>query len=192
MSLGFYFDVTRCIGCRTCQVACKDRRDIQKPGVRPRRVESFETGTYPQVGMFHVSVACNHCESPACVANCPTLAMHKTADGVVLHDDARCVQCRNCVTVCPYGAPQFDDEADMIVKCDSCYDLCKGGMNPTCVDACPTRALEFGDIDELRRQHGSDCVSEIPVLGTADHTHPNLLVKPNGAAVSPSFAKVAL
>ena len=118
--------------------------------------------------------------------------MHKTVDGVVLHDDARCVQCRNCVTVCPYGAPQFDDEADMIVKCDSCYDLRKGGMNPTCVDACPTRALEFGDIDELRRQHGTDCVSEIPVLGTADHTHPNLLVKANDAAVSPSFAKVAL
>ena len=196
----FHFDGERCTGCKTCQLACADYNDLTCD-FWYRRIYEFgggaweqgEDGTWSTTAFtYHASVACNHCESPACVANCPTLAMHKTVDGVVLHDDARCVQCRNCVTVCPYGAPQFDDEADMIVKCDSCYDLRKGGMNPTCVDACPTRALEFGDIDELRRQHGTDCVSEIPVLGTADHTHPNLLVKANDAAVSPSFAKVAL
>ena len=182
MALGFYLDATRCIGCR----------NIQAPGARPRRVESFETGTYPQVGMFHLSVGCNHCDDPACVANCPTLAMHKTSDGIVLHDDARCVQCKNCMTVCPYGAPQWDADAQMIVKCDSCYDLRKAGMNPTCVDACPTRALKFGDIDELRREYGSDCVSELPVLGSADRTHPNLLVRPSDVAANPAFTEVVL
>ena len=65
MSLGFYVDVQRCIGCRTCQVACKDRHNLQAAGPRTRRVGSFECGTYPEVGMFHLTVSCDHCDDPA-------------------------------------------------------------------------------------------------------------------------------
>ena len=72
MSLGFYVDVQRCIGCRTCQVACKDRHNLQSAGPRTRRVGSFECGTYPEVGLFHLTLSCNHCDDPACVAGCPT------------------------------------------------------------------------------------------------------------------------
>ncbi len=89
MSLGFYVDLGSCIGCKTCQVACKDRRDIQVAGPRLRRVDTFECGTYPEVGLFHLNISCNHCESPACVANCPTGAMYKDADGTVQHDDEK-------------------------------------------------------------------------------------------------------
>ena len=71
MSLGFYVNLQRCIGCKTCQVACKDRHDLQQAGPRPRRVGTFECGTYPDVDMFHLVVSCNHCERPACVAGCP-------------------------------------------------------------------------------------------------------------------------
>lgn len=105
MSLGFYVDVQRCIGCRTCQVACKDRHNLQAAGPRTRRVGSFECGTYPEVGMFHLTVSCSHCDDPACVAGCPTGAMFKSDDGTVQHVDDRCVVCRNCMITCPYGAP---------------------------------------------------------------------------------------
>ena len=192
MSLGFYVDLQRCIGCRTCQVACKDRRDLQSAGPRPRRVDSFECGTYPDVSLFHLALSCNHCDEPACVAGCPTAALHKAGDGTEQYDADRCVVCRNCMTVCPYGAPQHDEDANLIAKCDACKALRDAGRNPVCVDACPMRALEFGELDELRAAHGGDLTSELPVLPSADVTHPNLLLRPSAGALREDFREVTL
>lgn len=192
MSLGFYVDLQRCIGCRTCQVACKDRRDLQSAGPRPRRVDSFECGTYPDVSLFHLALSCNHCDEPACVAGCPTAALHKADDGTVQYDADRCVVCRNCMTVCPYGAPQHDEDANLIAKCDACKALRDAGRNPVCVDACPMRAIEFGELDELRAAHGDDLTSELPVLPSADVTHPNMLLRPSAGALREDFREVTL
>ena len=192
MSLGFYVDLQRCIGCRTCQVACKDRRDLQSAGPRPRRVDSFECGTYPDVSLFHLAMSCNHCDEPACVAGCPTAALHKADDGTVQYDADRCVVCRNCMTVCLYGAPQHDEDANLIAKCDACKALRDAGRNPVCVDACPMRAIEFGELDELRAAHGDDLTSELPVLPSADVTHPNLLLRPSAGALREDFREVTL
>lgn len=192
MSLGFYVDLQRCIGCCTCQVACKDRRDLQSAGPRPRRVDSFECGTYPDVSLFHLALSCNHCDEPACVAGCPTAALHKADDGTVQYDADRCVVCRNCMTVCPYGAPQHDEDANLIAKCDACKALRDAGRNPVCVDACPMRAIEFGELDELRAAHGDDLTSELPVLPSADVTHPNLLLRPSAGALREDFREVTL
>ena len=192
MSLGFYVDLQRCIGCRTCQVACKDRRDLQSAGPRPRRVDSFECGTYPDVSLFHLALSCNHCDEPACVAGCPTAALHKADDGTVQYDADRCVVCRNCMTVCPYGAPQHDEDANLIAKCDACKALRDAGRNPVCVDACPMRAIEFGELDELRAAHGGDLTSELPVLPSADVTHPNLLLRPSAGALREDVREVTL
>lgn len=192
MSLGFYVDLQRCIGCRTCQVACKDRRDLQSAGPRPRRVDSFECGTYPDVSLFHLALSCNHCDEPACVAGCPTAALHKADDGTVQYDADRCVVCRNCMTVCPYGAPQHDEDANLIAKCDACKALRDAGRNPVCVDACPMRAIEFGELDDLRAAHGDDLTSELPVLPSADVTHPNLLLRPSAGALREDFREVTL
>lgn len=192
MSLGFYVDLQRCIGCRTCQVACKDRRDLQSAGPRPRRVDSFECGTYPDVSLFHLALSCNHCDDPACVAGCPTAALHKAGDGTVQYDADRCVVCRNCMTVCPYGAPQHDEDANLIAKCDACKALRDAGRNPVCVDACPMRAIEFGELDELRAAHGDDLTSELPVLPSADVTHPNMLLRPSAGALREDFREVTL
>lgn len=177
MSLGFYVDLNRCIGCRTCQVACKDRHDLMNPGPKTRRVASYETGAYPNPSMFHVTLSCNHCEDPACVKHCPTAAMHKSDDGTVVHDDTKCIQCRYCMMVCPYGAPQWDEDASMIVKCDSCKDLRAAGKNPVCVDSCLTRAIEFGDLDELCAKHGDDLVSDIVAVPSSEMTRPNILFR---------------
>ena len=193
MTLGFFFDATRCAGCHVCQIACKDRMDLQTAGAVPRRVTSYEAGSYPEATMFHMSIGCNHCEKPACVANCPTGAMFKDAkSGVVLHDDDVCIGCRSCMASCPYGAPQFDEELQLIVKCDSCKALRDAGMNPVCADACMMRALDFGDLDELREKHGSDAVSEVPAIPSADKTNPNLLIKPSAAAARDDFAEIVL
>lgn len=193
MALGFYFDQTRCVGCRVCQVACKDRLDLQNPGAVPRRVVSYELGSYPAATIFHTSVGCNHCEKPVCVANCPTGAMHKDPEtGIVLHDDDVCIGCRSCIMSCPYGAPQFDEEASLVVKCDSCKVLREAGMNPVCVDACMMRALDFGEIDELRAKYGEGLVSELPALGSADATSPNLVIKAAPAALKDDFTEIVL
>lgn len=193
MSLGFFVNMERCIGCRTCQVACKDRMSIQQAGPRPRRVDTYEVGAFPSADIFHVVVSCNHCKDPACVAACPSRAMHIADDGTVMHDDSLCILCRMCTLACPYGAPQLDEHAARIVKCDSCKALRDAGMKPTCVDACEQRALEFGDLDELRSAHpNAELVSEIPCIGTASFTHPNLLLQPTEAAKNNDFREVLM
>ena len=83
---------------------------------------------------------------------------------------------------CPYGAPQYSEEKNLIIKCDTCAALRENGMNPVCVDACIGRAIEFGDIEELRSRHGDALVSEIVVTGEAV-TEPNFLINPKEAAL---------
>ena len=191
MSLGFYFDQTRCTGCRVCQIACKDRLGLEAAGPLPRRVTTFETGTFPNARLYHLSVGCNHCDSPACVANCPTGAMHQDESGVVLHDDELCIGCKTCMNSCPYEAPQYAEDQDLIIKCDSCKALRDAGLNPVCVDACMMRALDFGDVDELVAKYGDGLVNELPALGDAA-TNPNIRVKVKEAASESSFKEVML
>lgn len=174
--LGFYYDMTRCIGCKVCQIACKDRNNLE-PDQNYRIARSYETGTYPNVMQFHYAHACNHCESPACVAVCPTGAMQKAPDGTVVHDDDLCIGCSACVMGCPYGVPILKEGEHIAGKCDSCYALRQAGKNPACVDACIMRAIEFGDLDELRAKHGGDLVNEMPFLPAASETNPSLLIK---------------
>ena len=193
MTLGFYFDQTRCTGCRVCQIACKDRLDLQNAGPVPRRVTTFETGNYPDVSLYHTSVGCNHCDNPVCVANCPTGSMYKDAEsGIVLHDDSVCIGCKSCIMSCPYGAPQFDDESRMVVKCDSCKALREAGMKPVCVDACMMRALDFGELDELKAKYGSELVRKIVVLPDEGATSPNVLIKAKDAAFAEDYREIVL
>lgn len=190
MSFGFYFDMTRCSGCGTCVYACKNRLDLGMVGVSPRRVDRYERGTFPSVEGYAVSISCNHCENPACVSSCPTGAMYKSEDGTVLHNDATCIGCRSCIMACPYGAPQFLESEGIVVKCDTCKALRDAGMNPVCVNACPSRALDFGDLDELRQKYGSDLVSEVAVLPDASLTDPNVLIKAREASFDESYREV--
>ena len=192
MSLGFYFDGTRCAGCKSCQVACKDRFDLQVAGPRTRRVTTYETGSFPHSKLFHTSISCNHCDEPACVSNCPTGAMYKDEDGTVQHSDELCIGCQMCVMACPYHAPQYNEDDRVVVKCDTCRPLREAGMNPVCVDACPMRALDFGEMSDLAGWYGSDAVNELPCMPNASVTHPNVLFKVKDAANSEEFREVAL
>lgn len=184
--MGFYFDAVNCIGCRTCQIACKDKNALPV-GMLFRRVVTVEAGRFPEGSFFHISEGCNHCEDPACVSNCPSGACAKNEQGLVTIDEEICIGCRSCVMSCPYGQPQYDAEASVSRKCDGCSDLTAAGGNPVCVDSCLMRCLEFGDLDDLRALHGEGLVSEIPVLPSASETNPSLLINPRACALEEEF-----
>ncbi len=187
--LGFYFDSTACIGCRTCQIACKDKNRLDV-GVTFRNVKTFQTGSYPKPSVFHYSASCNHCAEAKCVQGCPTGAMHFGEDGTVQHDKNMCIGCKYCVMNCPYSVPKYIEEKNVVGKCDSCKDLRADGKNPACVDACLMRCLDFGDLDELKKKYGTDMVNEIPILPSANKTNPSLLIKPKSCALDPKFTEM--
>lgn len=187
---GFYIDSSRCSGCKTCQVSCKDKNDIEV-GRKYRRVYEYGGGTWTKIGnawqnstfAYYLSIACNHCDQPACVKGCPTGAMHKREqDGLVVVNQDVCIGCRYCEMRCPYGAPQYDHVKKVMSKCDGCFDRLEHGLNPVCMDSCPQRAIEFGPIDELRQKYGNKC--DIAPLPSSELTHPNLIIKPHSKAVS--------
>ena len=161
MQLAFYFDQTRCIGCYTCVVACKDWHDVPAGPASWRRVITIEKGEYPNIfGAFFTS-ACYHCAQPACVEACPANAIKKRAeDGIVVVDREACLgkdKCNMCLEACPYDAPQFGAEENArMQKCDLCLERWEEGKQPICVAGCPTRALDAGPIDEMRAKYGED------------------------------------
>ena len=180
MALGFYFDMTACYGCRTCQIACKDKNNLDI-GVIFRNTTCREVGAFPTPDAFHFSATCNHCTSPACVAACASQAMYKTDEGPVLVDSALCDGCGACVSVCPYEVPKMLSTG-IVGKCDTCIGLRKNGNNPACVDACVMRAIEFGEIDELKVAHpDAVSISELPFM-PEDVTGPTTLVTPKKIA----------
>lgn len=143
--LGFHVDMEKCIGCKACEAACKDFYRLP-PEIRWRRVRSFEMGEFPRAIRVHLTLACNHCEDPACMKGCPVEAYTKRADGLVIHDPAACIGCQYCTWTCPYGVPQFDPEQGVVSKCNGCYQLVDQGQMPRCVQACLTGALSFGEV----------------------------------------------
>ncbi len=177
MTVGFYLDTNRCTGCRACQVACKDKNRLEV-GTLYRKASSYAVGSFPEVKCFSYSTSCNHCEDPICLKNCPVGAIYKAEDGTVIQDQSLCIGCRMCVMSCPYGHPQFIEELGAAGKCDGCYGLRQQGNNPACVAGCPSRALDFGEIEELKAKYGSDLDNgSITVLPDPSATHPNILIK---------------
>lgn len=182
--LGFSFDQTKCNGCKACQIACKDKHDLPV-GVTWRRVAEYSGGTWqedehtavPNVFAYYTSMACNHCENPICVQVCPTTAMTVRDDGTVYVDDEKCVGCRYCEWACPYSAPQFNAETGHMTKCDLCADYREQGQDPACVAACPSRALGWGEIEDLRKEHGTN--ASVEPLPDPSITRPNLVIIPH-------------
>ena len=185
--LAFFFDSSTCSGCKTCQVACKDKNDLPVGQVW-RRVYEVSGGGWKKSGpgwtqdvfAYNLSVSCNHCEDPICAKNCPTRAIQKRDDGIVLIDQDSCIGCKYCAWACPYGALQFNPEKGVMGKCDLCADYVDQGKNPSCVDSCPMRALEFGDYEDLLRKYGEP--SHIHPLPDPSITRPSIVIRPHRSA----------
>ena len=185
---GFYLNLQSCVGCKACQIACKDKNNLDT-GILWRKVVEVSGGEWVQNGplwidhnfAYFLSTACNHCERPICKEVCPTQAISQREDGIVLIDGNICVGCRYCEWACPYGAPQFDASAKVMTKCNLCYDLVDQGKSPACVSACQTRVLEFGDIDALRAKHGD--LDEVFPLPERSLTEPSIVFTPHPQVV---------
>lgn len=189
MPRGFFFDNTRCTGCRTCALACKDYHDLG-PDLAFRMVIDYEGGSWRRGAdgalsqnayAYHLSLACNHCGDPACTRVCPTGAMHKDELDLVWPDARKCIGCGYCTMACPYHAPHIDERLKRSSKCDGCRDRVVEGRQPICVEACPLRALDFGEMEELEARHPG-CVHSVMPLPNEEATLPNLLILPSPAA----------
>lgn len=181
---GFYFDQSACTGCKACQIACGDKHDLPI-GVNWRRVVEYSGGSWqiegntvtPNIFTYYTSISCNHCANPVCMQVCPTTAMSLRDDGTVYVDESKCVGCRYCEWACPYSAPQFNAATGHMTKCDLCYDYRSTGQDPACVSACPSRALDFGPIDELRETYGDE--AGLAPLPDPTITQPHLVITPH-------------
>ncbi len=184
----FYINSSACSGCKTCQVACKDKNDL-KPGINWRRVYDIQGGGWKSKNgafvstpfAYNLSISCLNCETPKCVNACPTRAIYENENGIVVIDHDLCMGCRYCEWVCPYGAPQFDPDLKMMTKCNMCEDYILAGQKPSCVDSCPMRALDFGPYDKLTEKYGT--LAQVFPLPDPGFTGPGLIIKAHKDAV---------
>ena len=163
----FHFDMTKCIGCKCCVVACNEQNG-NPAELNWRRVGEVEGGHYPHTQRHYLSMGCNHCVEPSCLIGCPVEAYTKDPKtGVVLHSADTCIGCQYCVWNCSYGVPQYNAERGVVGKCDMCHNRLSDGMAPACVQACPEGAIaiEIVNIAEWRRDYLS---ADAPGLPSAD------------------------
>ena len=160
--IGFYFDQTRCTGCYTCSVACKDWNNIEAGPENWMRVIDIEEGKFPDLSLAYLAIACNHCADPPCIKACPTNAITKReSDGIVIVNQETCLgknECgAKCLKVCPWDSPQFNatNNAKMR-KCDLCVERLEQGKQTICVESCPMYALDVGPVEQLHQKYGTN------------------------------------
>jgi formate dehydrogenase iron-sulfur subunit len=167
---GFFTDTSVCIGCKACEVACKEWNGVPEDGLRLTGMSFDNTGTLNADSWRHVafieqrrqgppgeelrwlmsSDVCKHCTHAACLDVCPTGALLRTEFGTVIVQEDVCNGCGYCVPACPYGVIGQREGDGRVWKCTLCYDRLTTGSEPACAKACPTDSIQFGDLDELR------------------------------------------
>ena len=172
MANGFFTDTTLCIGCKACEVACKQWNQLPDDGYHFtgmsydntvalgastwRDVSFIERpvplGTQDNGGLswLMASDVCKHCVRAGCMENCPTGSIIRTEFGSVYVQPDICNGCGYCVSGCPFGVIDRNHDDGRAWKCTLCYDRQKDDMQPACAKACPTASIQFGDVDELR------------------------------------------
>jgi formate dehydrogenase iron-sulfur subunit len=145
-------DLTMCIGCNSCQDACKKENNLgggEEKTLSPTAYTALEEhdGTY-------VRRMCQHCLEPTCVSVCPVGALQKTAAGPVVYDESKCIGCRYCIQACPFQVPTYEWTSNYprVQKCRLCAGRIEKGLQPACAEACPTGATKFGNRDDLVKE----------------------------------------
>jgi formate dehydrogenase iron-sulfur subunit len=172
-AMGFFTDTTVCIGCKACEVACKEWNQLpaanggvttlsgdsydntrRLDGIHWRHVKFVEqfTPDRSQGRWLLMSDVCKHCVQAGCLEVCPTGAIIRTEfDTVVIQSDV-CNGCRDCIGACPFGVIDINPASGTAQKCTLCYDRLQGGLEPACAKACPTTSIQFGPVAELRKR----------------------------------------
>jgi formate dehydrogenase iron-sulfur subunit len=177
--MGFFTDTSVCIGCKACEVACKEWNQIPEDGLNWTGMshdnsEGLSADTWRHVAFIEQRVpfgpdsnferdaegfrwlmssdVCKHCTHAACLDVCPTGAIFRTEFGTVVVQQDICNGCGYCVPACPYGVLDKREDDGRIFKCTLCYDRLGVGQEPACAKACPTDSIQFGELDELRER----------------------------------------
>jgi len=168
--MGFFTDTSVCIGCKACEVACKEWNQVPEDGLDFTGHSYDNTGELGASTWRHVafveqgsaddmefrwlmsSDVCKHCTSAACLEVCPTGALFRTEFGTVVVQEDVCNGCGYCVSACPFGVIDRREEDGRAFKCTLCYDRLKDGLEPACAKACPTDSIQFGELDDLRER----------------------------------------
>ena len=165
----FHFNMTKCIGCRSCEVACNEQNG-NPADILWRRIGELEAGSYPATQRHYLSMGCNHCLDAECVKGCPVDAYTKDPiTGIVVHSADACIGCQYCVWNCPYSVPQFNPERGVVGKCDMCKGRLEDGFEPACVNACPESAIEI-EIVNMATWRENYSGAESPGMPAAIHT----------------------
>lgn len=165
----FHFDMTKCIGCRSCEIACNEQNG-NPAAIKWRRVGELEGGVYPNTRRTYLSMGCNHCLSADCLKGCPVNAYTKDpVTGIVLHSAEACIGCQYCVWNCPYSVPQFNPERGVVGKCDMCRGRLSEDREPACVNACPENAIQIEIVNKAEWQQDY-MLAESPGLPPAGQT----------------------
>src|SRR5579883_1661989 len=172
-TVGFFTDTTVCIGCKACEVACKQWNQLPDDGFRFTAMSYDNTAALGATTWRHVafvereeadaegrramtwlmmSDVCKHCERAGCLEACPTGSIVRTEFGSVYVQPDVCNGCGYCVVACPFGVIDRSEDDGRAFKCTLCYDRLRGGLEPACAKACPTDSIEFGPFEELKEQ----------------------------------------
>ena len=186
--MGFFTDTSVCIGCKACEVACKEWNSVPEDGIALtgmsydnsvglgadtwRHVAFIEqrkpvADGQDQFRWLMASDVCKHCTHAACLDVCPTGALFRTEFGTVVVQQDVCNGCGYCVPACPYGVIDRRQDDGRAWKCTLCYDRLGAGLEPACAKACPTESIQFGPLDELRDRAAAR-VTQLQTAGVAD------------------------
>ena len=177
-------DVSRCIGCYNCLLACRDEhigRDHRPVSIGQSAsgqnwiaIQEVERGSFPKVKLAHVAIPCQQCADAPCIAASRNGAVYRRADGIVVIDSEKAAGQRNIVESCPYGAIFWNETHDAPQKCTFCAHLLDSGWKePRCVEVCPTQAMVFGDAEDK-----SSAVAVLLATQSVESLHPEYETKP--------------
>lgn len=148
----FIFDENKCVGCHACIVACMNENGFQS-NEQWRTIHNSNNTHFPNLPLFYLSLACNHCDDAPCLKNCPAQAYSRDENtGAIIHHPEKCIGCKYCTWACPFDAPKYNPKEGIIEKCTFCNHRIEENLKPACANLCPTGALDFANTSFTREE----------------------------------------